>query len=214
MKLLKTERLIVRNFKPEDWRDLQAYVSQKEVTQYDHDYPSTDEDCKGIAEYFSKGSGFWAACLKDNGKMIGAIIFEMRYPVQGENLQQIFELPVSTGAFVLKLSYAHQKQLNFAEQFAHVLTQLKMFPGHKPHSSINALAEMAAGAAHELKHEALVFFVDSAHPSVQPVVHRKALSRDLAHAHYLSVHWHVHSMIVPGMKVDNHVAAGHKSVAG
>jgi hypothetical protein len=46
-------RLIIRGFKPDDWKDLQEYVSQKDVTKYDHEYPSSDEECKGIAEYFA-----------------------------------------------------------------------------------------------------------------------------------------------------------------
>jgi ribosomal-protein-alanine N-acetyltransferase len=80
MKSFETGRLIVRGFKPEDWRDLQEYVSQKEVTQYDHDYPGTDEDCKGIVEYFSKGDGFWAVCLKDTEKMIGHVVCHQKEP--------------------------------------------------------------------------------------------------------------------------------------
>jgi len=43
-------------------------VSKKDVTKYDHEYPSSDEECKRIAEYFSKGEGFWTVCLKNTGK--------------------------------------------------------------------------------------------------------------------------------------------------
>jgi RimJ/RimL family protein N-acetyltransferase len=80
MKSFETERLIIRRFTTEDWRDLQEYVSQKEVTRYDHDYPHTDEDCRKIAEHFSKGRGFWAVCLKDSGKMIGHIVCNQKDP--------------------------------------------------------------------------------------------------------------------------------------
>ena len=74
MQSFETERLIIRRFKLEDWKDLQEYVSQKEVTKYDHEYPDTDEDCKGIAVYFSQWSAVWAVCLKDTEKLIGHIV--------------------------------------------------------------------------------------------------------------------------------------------
>ena len=80
MKTFETGRLIIRGFKPDDWKDLQEYVSQKDVTKYDHEYPSSDEECKGIAEYFSKENGFWAVCLKDTGKMIGHIVINQNEP--------------------------------------------------------------------------------------------------------------------------------------
>jgi len=80
MMTFETERLIIRGFKPDDWRDLQEYVSQKDVTKYDHEYPSSDKECKGLAEYFSKGEGFWAVCLKNTGKMIGHIVANQKEP--------------------------------------------------------------------------------------------------------------------------------------
>jgi RimJ/RimL family protein N-acetyltransferase len=80
MKAFQTARLTIRGFRPDDWRDLQEYVSQKDVTKYDYEYPSSDEECKGLAEYFSRGSGFWAVCLKDAGKMIGHIVINQKEP--------------------------------------------------------------------------------------------------------------------------------------
>ena len=80
MTSFETDRLIARRFKSDDWRDFQEYVSQKDVTKYDSEYPSTDEDCKRIVEYFSKGIGFWAICLKETGKLIGHIVCNQKEP--------------------------------------------------------------------------------------------------------------------------------------
>jgi RimJ/RimL family protein N-acetyltransferase len=65
---------------PQDWRDLQEYVSQTEVTKYDHEYPTSDKDCQSIAEYFSQSDEFWAVCLKDTAKMIGHIVCHSKEP--------------------------------------------------------------------------------------------------------------------------------------
>lgn len=80
MVILETERLIIRGFEPDDWMDLQEYVSQKDVMKYDHEWPSSDEECKGIAEYFSKGKGFWAVCHKNSSKLIGHIVSKQKEP--------------------------------------------------------------------------------------------------------------------------------------
>jgi RimJ/RimL family protein N-acetyltransferase len=80
MKLLETERLIIRRFTPRDWRDLQEYVSQTEVTKYDHEYPTSDEDCQNIAKYFSQSDEFWAVCLRDTATMIGHIVCSRKQP--------------------------------------------------------------------------------------------------------------------------------------
>jgi len=80
MKILESERLIVRNFKPDDWRDLQEYVSQKRIFEFESEWDCTDAGCRESTEYFSKGETFWAVALKDNGKMIGHIYFNKTKP--------------------------------------------------------------------------------------------------------------------------------------
>lgn len=75
MIIMETERLIVRNFKPEDWRDLYEYLSQKEVLKYEPQCESDEDDCKKKAIERSQGNIFWSICLKESGKMIGHIYF-------------------------------------------------------------------------------------------------------------------------------------------
>lgn len=80
MIIMETERLIVRNFKKEDWKDLFEYLSQKEVLKYEPENPSDEEDCRKKAEDRSKGNNFFAVCLKDTGKMIGHLFFQQIEP--------------------------------------------------------------------------------------------------------------------------------------
>ncbi len=77
---LETERLAVRGFRPEDWRDLQEYVAQEQVTRYDFEYPSSDADCQGIVDYFGRSEGYWAVCLRETGKMIGHLVCTRKAP--------------------------------------------------------------------------------------------------------------------------------------
>lgn len=80
MSLLETDRLIIRKFRPTDWKDFQEYVSQRDVTRYDSEYPSTDKDCKEIVEHFSKTTRFWAVTLKGTDKLIGHIVCNQKEP--------------------------------------------------------------------------------------------------------------------------------------
>jgi putative nucleotidyltransferase with HDIG domain len=89
------------------------------------------------------------------GETIGVIIFEQRRPAPAEQSHSTSRL----GAAVLNLALSCRKERWFAERFARLLTT----PSAKPQppaapavpqpvqqTSLDALAEMAAGAAHEL----------------------------------------------------------------
>ena len=71
--MLKTERLVIRPFKPGDWRDLHAYLSQEDVVKYEPYGVFSEEASKTEALRRSEDKNFLAACLKDNGKLIGNI---------------------------------------------------------------------------------------------------------------------------------------------
>ncbi|MBN1139431.1 MAG: GNAT family N-acetyltransferase [Anaerolineae bacterium] len=92
---LETDRLIIRNFTPDDWPQLQelaiAYRNSK-WAQYEDPWPTSDEEVKGMATWFAGGDGYLATCLKDTGKLIGMIAIERRENVQGRvhNLGYVF----------------------------------------------------------------------------------------------------------------------------
>jgi [ribosomal protein S5]-alanine N-acetyltransferase len=76
MKSIETERLVIRNFEIDDWQDLQELVLQREASEYapyDQTWPTSDEEIKGVAEWFAGGDSFLAACLKSGDKLIGFI---------------------------------------------------------------------------------------------------------------------------------------------
>jgi len=74
---LETERLIIRNFTPEDWKDIAEVAfdyEKSDLAVYDHGpWPSSIEDYKGIAEWFAKGDSFVAVILRNEMKLIGWI---------------------------------------------------------------------------------------------------------------------------------------------
>ncbi|WP_193726844.1 GNAT family N-acetyltransferase [Paenibacillus guangzhouensis] len=80
MILIESKRLVVRQFKPEDWRDLHEYLSQESVLEYEPGTVSNEEECKSIAKERSKDNLFFAVCLKDTNKMIGHIYFSQKEP--------------------------------------------------------------------------------------------------------------------------------------
>ena len=73
---IETERLIIRNFIADDCQALQEMVMQKESSEYavyDHEWPTTEKEIKGIIEWFASGNRFLAVCLKIEDELIGFI---------------------------------------------------------------------------------------------------------------------------------------------
>ena len=89
--------------------------------------------------------------LLSNGKAIGAIVFELRYPGDIELFRENFMTAASIAGSILDVACAAAKQQRFVEQFARLLAKPRdTQPRITTDSSLNALVEMAAGAAHEL----------------------------------------------------------------
>jgi putative nucleotidyltransferase with HDIG domain len=93
--------------------------------------------------------------LLSAGKAIGAIVFELHYPVEMEQLEERFGTAASIAGAVLDIAFACANQQRFAEQFAQLLNrpadiQPQLAKRQVAADALNALAEMAGGAAHEL----------------------------------------------------------------
>jgi putative nucleotidyltransferase with HDIG domain len=104
--------------------------------------------------------------LLSAGKAVGALIFELRYPQDVERFADHFAAAASVGGAVLDMLVSSSRQERLTEHFAQLFTVLKSpepepepvvkaepeqeaAPSQSP-GSLDALAEMAAGAAHEL----------------------------------------------------------------
>jgi len=73
-----TERLIIRRFTLEDWAAIQELardIDSHEAAKYDMPWPTSDEESKGMADYFSKRETSWAVCLKADKRLIGYISY-------------------------------------------------------------------------------------------------------------------------------------------
>jgi putative nucleotidyltransferase with HDIG domain len=101
--------------------------------------------------------------LSCGGKTIGAIVFELRQPAETKQLQESLKSAALTVGIILAIAHAKEQQQHFAEQFVQLVTTARASrpqlqppvgaeaePQPKPDISLEALAEMAAGAAHEL----------------------------------------------------------------
>ena len=104
--------------------------------------------------------------LLSKGKAIGAIVFELRYPAETKELLENFKVLSSVAGTVLDTASSRSRQQQFAELFAQVFSQPKNIeqqvnletpapatsaqPESVEADLLTALAEMAAGAAHEL----------------------------------------------------------------
>jgi len=80
MNILETERLIIRRFAAEDWKDLYEYLSDEEVVKFEPYGVFTEEQCKSESAWRAKQEFFWAVCLKKNNKVIGNIYFNQQEP--------------------------------------------------------------------------------------------------------------------------------------
>ena len=95
--------------------------------------------------------------LLSAGRAIGAIAFEIHYPGDAELFKEKFMSSSSIAGAVLDMALAQHRQEHFAERFARLISPPAQGLPSKPsgttvaiEDSLNALAEMAAGAAHEL----------------------------------------------------------------
>jgi hypothetical protein len=67
---LETDWLVIRNFCPDDWQDLQdvsIHYRASEYAQYDHKWPTATEEVKGMAEWFAEANLLSCAMLKALG---------------------------------------------------------------------------------------------------------------------------------------------------
>jgi putative nucleotidyltransferase with HDIG domain len=97
--------------------------------------------------------------LLSGGRAVGAIIFELHWPVQSGDIEENFRTLTSIAGSILDSALKRQKTEHLAERFAQLISG-PISPGPlKPKSpqaetiteiSLNALVEMSAGIAHEL----------------------------------------------------------------
>ncbi len=94
MEPLHSERLTIRNFQPDDSRDLFEYLSRADVLTYEPGTPENRTSCDHLAAERARGDNFLAVCLKDPklppgqgdhneaGKMIGHLYLERQDPLE------------------------------------------------------------------------------------------------------------------------------------
>ncbi len=78
---IETGRLTLRNFRPDDWQDLQEVTVQYQASdsaKYEPPSPTSAEEIQGIARWFAAGDDYLAVCLKATGRVIGLIAIERR----------------------------------------------------------------------------------------------------------------------------------------
>jgi ribosomal-protein-alanine N-acetyltransferase len=95
MQTIQTDRLTLRNFSPEDWPDLHEMIVQyqaSEYAQYDHKWPTSEQEIQNVAKWFSTGDSYLAVCLRSTGKLIGLVAMNREETEDGPvfNLGYIF----------------------------------------------------------------------------------------------------------------------------
>ncbi|MGC9347398.1 MAG: GNAT family N-acetyltransferase [Anaerolineae bacterium] len=76
MTRIETDRLVIRNFRVDDWTGLQRIAIQFESSEYapyDHTWPTSEEEIRGVAEWFAEGDSFLAVELKSDSWFIGFV---------------------------------------------------------------------------------------------------------------------------------------------
>ena len=70
------ERLIIRKFRADDWKDIHEYLSDEKVVRFEPYEPFAEEESKAEAVRRAENEAFIAVCLKETGKVIGNLYFE------------------------------------------------------------------------------------------------------------------------------------------
>lgn len=91
---IETERLTIRRFTAGDWSDVQALAIDKESSKgaiYDDTWPTSDDETKGLTEYFAEHDDrYFAVRLKKDQRIIGLITFNDIDPNQQLDFGHIF----------------------------------------------------------------------------------------------------------------------------
>jgi len=75
---IETERIVIRKFKPSDWKDLQEIAVSKENSPFaacDHAWPTDESTIKSVCEYFANDNSIWAVEARDLQKVVCFINF-------------------------------------------------------------------------------------------------------------------------------------------
>ena len=77
---LETERLVIRNFRKSDWKDLHEYLSLSDTYIFEPGDPVSVAQAKQLAKDRSEGDSFLAVVLKTENKMVGHLYFSLVEP--------------------------------------------------------------------------------------------------------------------------------------
>lgn len=80
MEPLVTNRLILRNYRPDDWKDLLDIVERPSVRIYEPDWVPTEPACRASAADFSKGDTFIAMEDSSTAKLLGHLYLNQTEP--------------------------------------------------------------------------------------------------------------------------------------
>lgn len=75
---IETERLIIRKFTHDDWRDFLEIAKSKERSPFaacDHAWPTDEAGIQKAVDFFANGHQFWAVEVKDLNKVICFVNF-------------------------------------------------------------------------------------------------------------------------------------------
>ena len=75
MKNIILDRVIIRRFKENDWKDLLEYLSDEEVVKYEPYEVFTEVEVKEETIRRIDDKSFYAVCMKEKDKLIGNIYF-------------------------------------------------------------------------------------------------------------------------------------------
>ncbi|MBN1629745.1 MAG: GNAT family N-acetyltransferase [Thermoleophilia bacterium] len=77
---LKTERLDIRPFRPDDWKDLHEYLSLPEIYTFEPGEPVDEDGAQRLALERSQGEDFLAVVVRDTDKMVGHVYLGREQP--------------------------------------------------------------------------------------------------------------------------------------
>ena len=78
--MIKTSRLLLRQFQQQDALSLHEYLSNPAVYRFEPGEPVSLEEAKKLTRERAEGSDFWAAVVESTQKMIGHLYFKQTGP--------------------------------------------------------------------------------------------------------------------------------------
>ncbi len=105
MTTIETERLLLRPFRTDDWRNLQRVVTgymNGPFGRFDHQWPTTGEGIRDAITWFASGDAYLAVCRRADDRFLGLVCLNPGPDADSRDLGYIFDAEIHGNGYAFE----------------------------------------------------------------------------------------------------------------